>query len=183
MRTSKQKLLAVQVAAIMGLALLSVSTARAGSATANLAVAASVTANCTISTAPVAFGVYDPILANASTALTASGSISIACTKGAAPNLTLGQGGNYSAGRRMAGGGDFLSYELYQPTNTNPDAGSICAYTAPTVWGTTGPQTFTPTASTGKVARSYKVCGSVPGGQDPTVAASYTDTVVATVNF
>ena len=39
--------------------------AYAGSTPANLAVSASVTANCTISTSAVAFGAYDPVVANA----------------------------------------------------------------------------------------------------------------------
>ncbi len=43
--------------------------AHAGSTTANLSVTASVNANCTISTTAVAFGAYDPVVANASTAL------------------------------------------------------------------------------------------------------------------
>lgn len=183
MTTHTKKLLATRLATIVGLSLIVIGSASAGSAPANLTVSASVTANCTISTAPVAFGAYDPIGANAATALTASGSVTVACTKGSAPNITLGQGNNYSAGRRMAGGGDFLSYELYQPTNTNPDAGSTCSYVSPTVWGTTGAQIFTPTVPGTKTARLYRVCGSVPAGLDPSVAASYTDTVVATVNF
>ena len=183
MKIPSKKLLAARLAAIIGLSLVAAGSASAGSATANLAVSASVSANCTISTSPVAFGAYDPIVANAAMDLTASGLVTIACTKGSAPNITLGQGSNYSAGRRMAGGASFLNYELYQPSNTNPDAGSTCVYTTPTVWGTVGAQIFTPTAAGSKVARAYKVCGSVPQGQDPGVAASYTDTVVATVNF
>ena len=41
--------------------------------TANVGVGASVAANCTIGTAPVAFGAYDPVVANAAVALTATG--------------------------------------------------------------------------------------------------------------
>jgi len=172
-----------RIAAVAAVSLCAAASAFADSETANLAVSASVAANCTISTSGVAFGAYDPIGANAAAALTTSGSVTIACTKGTASTITLGQGNNYSGGRRMAGGGDFLTYELYQPTNTNPGAGSTCSYVGPTVWGTTGGQIFTPTVATSKAARSYKVCGSVPAGQDPSVAANYTDTVVATVNF
>jgi len=183
MTNTMRKLAGMRVATVTTVSLFAAASAFAGSDTANLAVSASVAANCTISTSAVVFGAYDPIGANASAALTTSGSVTIACTKGTAPTITLGQGNNYSGGRRMAGGGDFLTYELYQPTNTNPDAGSTCSYAGPTIWGTTGGQVFTPTAATSKAARTYKVCGSMPGGQDPSVAASYTDTVVATVNF
>ena len=41
-------------------------------ATANLGVGSSVTANCTIATAALAFGAYDPVAANAAVALTAA---------------------------------------------------------------------------------------------------------------
>ncbi|NDP42493.1 MAG: spore coat protein U domain-containing protein [Aromatoleum sp.] len=152
--------------------------------TANLNVTAAVAANCTIATAPVAFGNYDPVVTNASTALTAAGSVTIACTKGSAPAITLGLGAQPSGTiRRMLGGGDFLSYELYQPSTTAPDAASTCSYVAPTVWGTTAAQTFTPTSPSNVTARAYKVCGSVPAAQNVTVAASYADVVVASVNF
>src|SRR6266508_307681 len=80
----------------------------AGSATQNLSVTASVAANCTISTSAVAFGAYDPVVANAATALNASGSVSIACTKGSAPNITMDLGANASGSQRnmlVTGGG------------------------------------------------------------------------------
>ena len=64
----------------------------AGSASANLNVTANVAANCTISTSPVAFGAYDPVVANASTDLTASGTVTVACTKGTAATIDLGNG-------------------------------------------------------------------------------------------
>jgi spore coat protein U-like protein len=156
----------------------------AGSATSDLGVSASVAANCTITTAPVAFGAYDPVVANASTPLNHNGSVTIACTKGSGPTVTLGLGSNPSGStRRMKGGtsSDFLTYELYKPPDTNP--GTTCTYPGTVVWGTSGANIFTPTASPGKDARTYNVCGTVAANQDVTVDASYTDTVVATVNF
>ena len=155
--------------------------ASAGSATANLSVTATVSANCTIATAPVAFGTaYDTV---AGTAVNATGSVSIACTKGAAPSVTLGLGANATGStRRMSDGGtNFLAYELYQqPSTTVP--GTACSYTAPTVWGTSGANVFTPSVSPGKASRSYNVCGQIPGAQD-VAAAVYSDLVVATINF
>ena len=70
---------------ILSLAVLSLISipAFAGSATANLNVSASVAAVCTISTAPVAFGAYDPVVANAATDLNGTGTVTVACTKGA----------------------------------------------------------------------------------------------------
>ncbi|MBN3781028.1 spore coat protein U domain-containing protein [Burkholderia sp. Ac-20345] len=155
--------------------------ALAGSTTSSLGVTASVAANCTINTTAVSFSTYDPVSANASTALTATGAVQIACTKGAAPTVTLGLGSNASGSTRRligASSSDLLTYELYQPSGTAP--GAACAYT--TVWGATGSSIFTPTTATSKAARTYNVCGQISGGQDVTVD-TYSDTVVATVNF
>ena len=49
----------------------------AGSATSNFSVTASVASNCTISTTSIAFGAYDPIVANATTPLDTTGSVTI----------------------------------------------------------------------------------------------------------
>lgn len=170
-------------APILALGMLSVTTlVHAGSATSNLAVSATVSANCTVATTPVAFGTYDPINGNASAALNGAGTVAIACTKAAAPNITLGLGSNASGStRRMTdGSGNYLTYELYQQPGTAP--ATACSYSGATVWGTTGSGIFTPTAAPSKAARSYNVCGQVAGAQDVNTG-SYTDTVVATVNF
>jgi spore coat protein U-like protein len=158
--------------------------AQAASTPANLSVTASVSANCTISTSAVAFGPYDPVVTNAATALNGSGSVSIACTKGSAPSVTLGLGSNAVASQRnmkiIGGGTDVLGYQLYQPPNTTP--GTACTFPGSTVWDTSVGGTFTPTSPTTKASRTYNVCGTVAAGQDVSVG-SYSDTVVATVNF
>lgn len=149
-------------------------------ATANLGAGSSVAPNCTIATAALAFGAYDPIVANAAAALTGAGSITVACTAGSAPTITLGLGANaLGAVRRMANGVERLSYELYQPPNTTP--GTACGPLT-TIWGTAGANIFTPTAPASKAARTYNVCGSIAAGQDIGVG-NYADTVLATVNF
>src|SRR5947207_1580417 len=168
----------------VGATMLSSTSAHAGVATSNIAVTASVTANCTISTTAVAFGAYDPVVANASTALNGNGSVSIACTKGSAPNITLDLGANASGSQRnmlvTGGGTDVLAYQLYQPPSTTPS--TTCSFPGSQVWGTAGSAIFTPTAPTSKAGRTYNVCGTISGGQDVAVG-SYQDTVVATVNF
>jgi spore coat protein U-like protein len=68
------------------------------------------------------------------------------------------------------GSGNFLTYELYQ------EVGRV------TVWGTAGGALLSPSAAPSKAARDFTVYGRVTAGQDAT-AGSYTDTVVATVNF
>jgi spore coat protein U-like protein len=147
-------------------------TATAATSTANLGVTATVTNNCTISTVALAFGSYDPVVANASANLDGTGTVVVACTKGATANIGLANGSNFSGGaRRMSNGGsEFLAYELYQEagrTNiwTNVSGG----------WVATG-------AAPSKAARNFTVYGRVASNQDVT-AGSYSDTVVATVNF
>ncbi|HEY8244429.1 MAG TPA: spore coat U domain-containing protein [Casimicrobiaceae bacterium] len=157
--------------------------ARAATATANLLVTATVSATCTITTSPLAFGAYDPVVTHASTALDATGSVTIACTKGSTGlSVGIGNGNDYSGGtRRMSGSGDFLSYVIYRPPNNTP--GTACTFPGTLAWGTTiGTNTLALTNATSKAPRTYNVCGTIPAGQDVTVA-TYSDTVVATINF
>lgn len=152
------------------------SSVNAGTATANLAVTASVTANCTITTSAVAFGAYDPVSANATTALTGTGSVNVTCTNGASTSVTLGQGSNANTGstdaapaRRLKDGAtDYLTYELYQDTGHS------------TVWGNTSGTGVANTGTGSQVA--ITVYGTVDAGQN-VPAGSYSDTVVATVSF
>lgn len=152
----------------------------AASASADLAVSAAVSQNCTIGTINLAFGAYDPVVTNASTALTGTGTVTVACTKDAT-GLTIGMGFGLnpaSTQRQMANGAERLQYNLFQrPTNT---PGTVCPGT--TAWTNTGAGLLTLTSPTSKAGRLYNVCGTIPGGQD-VAAGSYGDTVSATINF
>jgi spore coat protein U-like protein len=141
-------------------------------ATASLAVSATVTGNCTISTSTVSFGSYDPVSANASANLDSTGTITFACTKGSAPTIGLGLGSNVSGTTRRLtdGAGNFLAYELYSDTGRS------------TVWTPTGGGVVTPGAALSKTARNQTVYGRITSNQD-VPAGSYTDTIVATINF
>jgi len=144
------------------------------SASTNLGVTASVSDNCIISTADVAFGAYDPIVANAAAALNGTGTVTVTCTTDASAVLTLGLGANDNGGtaadpaRRLNSGTNFLSYTLFS------DAGRT------TEWGNT--------AGTGKddtgtgVASAHTVYGSIDPAQN-VPQGSYSDTVLATVTF
>jgi spore coat protein U-like protein len=148
------------------------SRAVAGSATANLSVTATVVANCTISTTAVAFPAYDPIVANASTNDDGTGTVTITCTRGTSATIGLGLGANVSGSqmRMKDAGTDYLNYALYQDSGRG------------TVWGNSGGALLSPVAAPDKNPRSFTVYGRIPAAQD-VPAGSYTDTVVATVNF
>ena len=140
--------------------------------------------DCTMSTLPVTFGAYDPILGNTTVPLNATGSITITCVKGSAPSIALDFGlyANPASKRRMRHATvttTFLRYELYQPPDTTP--GTPCSFPAATVWAS-GTSAFAPGAAPSKNSRVFNVCGTVPAGQNVEVGA-YSDTVTATVTF
>ena len=162
----------LKVGALVLLAAIAPATAQAATATANLSATATVINNCTINTAPLAFGNYDSVSANAAANLDATGTVTIACTKGTTATIGLGLGGNASGSTRRLtdGSGNYLTYEMYHEVGHT------------TVWGTTGAALLSPAAAPSKAARNFTVYGTVTSNQDAT-AGSYTDTVVATVNF
>jgi spore coat protein U-like protein len=157
--------------------------AAAGVGTSSFTAQALVPSNCTISASPLAFGGYDPIGANRTTTLNATGTITVTCVKGTSPSIALGSGLNASGTtRRMRDvpSGDFLVYEIYQPSSATP--GAACSFPGTTVWSSAGGGVLSPGAAPSKAPRGFNVCGSVPAGQNPSVG-TYADTVVATVNF
>ena len=93
-----------------------------------------------------------------------------AVRQGVAGELGLGQGTNYSAGRRLVSGGtNYLNYELYKDSGRS------------TVWTGIGAGRLAYTATT-KAEQTITIYGRVTGGQDA-AAGAYTDTVVATADF
>ena len=86
--------------------------------------------------------------------------------RGVTAQVGLGNGSNYSGGRRMQAGatGNYLNYELYS------NAGRT------TVWDNASNRVAYTAAS--KAAQTLTIYGRVAGGQDA-AAGSYTDTVVA----
>jgi spore coat protein U-like protein len=137
---------------------------------------ANVGGTCSTSvTANLAFGAYDPIVANQATPLDGTATISVNCSNYLPYTVTLGQGANPGGGstnaapvRQMASGANRLGYSLYQDSGRS------------TSWGNT--------AGTGAFAygigsaQSATVYGRVPAGQNKP-AGSYSDTVLATVTF
>ncbi len=148
-----------------------------GQSTANLNVTASIQATCNISTSPVAFGVYDPLTANASSGsdLPGTGTVTVSCTNGTNGTITLGQGSHAAGGstdtvplRRMQSGSNQMSYFLYSDSSRS------------VVWGNTA-GTGVAHSGTGS-STDITVYGLVTKGQS-LPAGSYSDTVVATISF
>jgi len=143
---------------------------------ADLPVTATVSANCAISTAAVAFGAYDSAVVNASANRDATGTVNVTCTSGASTTVTLDEGDNAGGGstaavpvRRMTDDGtNFIGYQLYSEN------------TRTTLWGGTAPTGLAHTG-TGLLV-GLTVYGRIPGGQN-VPAGNYSDTVVATVTF
>jgi spore coat protein U-like protein len=155
----------------------------ANTATANLAVSATVSQVCTITTAPVAFGAYDPIVTNNTAVLNGTGGVTVTCTKGASGVwVGLAAGGNSANAvgttRAMNTGTNYLSYELYK------DSGRSLVWGNTTASGASGTgQTVTFSSGAGLTnPATMTVYGQVPAGQN-VPAGSYGDTVVATVNY
>ncbi len=167
----------VKLALLVTVASISLSgTALAATATSSFNVTANVISSCTIAAANLAFGNYDPVVANAASPLNMSSTVTVACTKGDVVTIGLNAGLHSAQAigttRAMSSGGgtpSYLSYEIYQ------NAGMT------TVWGNSGAglETYT---STGKAAVALIDYGQIPAGEDQPIA-SYTDTVIATVTF
>ena len=147
-----------------------------GSSDGNLNVSANVVSTCTISqTAPLTFTGYDR--ANNSDTI-GTGTMNIACTNGGNPaSVSFGVGGNTGGAcdtasggsnannRCMSDGTDTLAYNVYSDTGRT------------TLFGLTG-TSVTSETSTGTVT----IYGKIPAHQ-AVEAGSYTDQLVATVNY
>jgi spore coat protein U-like protein len=128
--------------------------------------------SCTISTTSMAFGTYDVYSASA---VTSTAQITYQCNGGASNVfITLSKGQSVTfAPRTMKAGTNVLSYNLYQNA-----AFSI-------IWGdgTGGSQSYITSGKTPNKTNFFvTIYGRVPAQQDAS-AGSYTDTVVATIDF
>ncbi len=152
-------------AAALAVLLVADTGARAAVSTSTITVTASVAKQCSLGSPTLAFGAYDPSAAN----LDVSTAMSVTCTRTTPFTVDLGNGSNFLAGNRFmrdAVSTDTLRYELYT------DAART------TVWNAVNT-----VAGTGGTTTSLTVHGRVFTGQFVTPAVSYTDSVIATINF
>lgn len=142
----------------------------AQTASSNLSVTATVTANCSVSTSAVAFGNVNPQGAN----VDATGGLTVTCSNGTAWAASAGVGsgaGATLAVRRMTAGADTLNYALYTDSNrTN-------------LWGDGTASTVTITGTGNGSAQNSVIYGRVPTGQVTVPPGSYADTVAITVSY
>jgi spore coat protein U-like protein len=147
----------------LALALMAIAPAAlAGSAGGTLTVNATVNANCTISDATLSFGVYDPVVTNASSPLDGSTTMDVTCTKGITPNITTA-----TAGGTITNGTDTLNYLLYSD-NLRTNSFVSPGFDMPTALSK-APQTLT-------------IYGRIPGNQDVSTGG-YNGSITITVNF
>jgi spore coat protein U-like protein len=146
----------------------------AATETSNMAVSVDITNSCTISAGALAFGSYDPV---AGTQVDGTADLTVACTEGSTNGITLGQGANADSGssdaaplRRMTdGSSNFLSYALFSDSGRS------------TVWGNTVGTDVDYVAADSSSA-TVTVYGRIAAAQSAP-AGTYTDTVVATIEF
>jgi spore coat protein U-like protein len=165
---------AILSAIVLGFAILATQS-HADTGTSNMSVSATIKHSCSIETTPMAFGAYDGVVANASTALHALATVISSCTSGAAALITMNAGNSAGSGsddmpvRRMASeAGDYLVYQVYSDVSRER------------IWGNTTP---TSVALTGTGSpQTHKVYGIIPSAQ-MVPEGDYSDQIVVTITY
>jgi spore coat protein U-like protein len=126
-------------------------------------VTAAVTKACTVSAQNISFAAgYDP---NAASAATATGTVSLTCTKGVNYSVALASAGGWKLSDTVTPANK-LNYQILQgATTTVWDATNLVSASAPT-----------------KATIPLVATASIAAGQD-VPAGTYTDTVTVTVNY
>ena len=153
--------------------LVAVRSSFAGFAASDFNVTAGVAPRCTIAISDMAFGVYDPLRANARAALDATATLSLVCTRGTmgAVSVDAGRhGGGDEGERQMSSGSQRLAYQIFRdPSRT-------------AVWEA-GVEGTTFVAGGGPLAPDrIRLFGRVPPNQ-MVLSGQYVDTITATVQF
>ncbi len=145
----------------------------AGSVSASLTVKATVVRSCSLATTPLVFGAYDPVGSNASADLRASTNVTVVCSPGATPTISVGSGSNTAGAgttRAMSSGSDKLSYQIYK------DSGLTQA------WTDSGSGVLNLGTVRSALPQTVPVYGRIPAGQNVS-DGGYSDTVTVTINF
>jgi len=140
--------------------------------------------DCTITTSPINFGVYDPITTTAP--VDSTGTVRVQCSAtdfgellggvNVAIALSQGSSGTYAARTLRQAPGSTLQYNLYTTAGRT------------TVWGNGAGGTNTVGGAVGGLfsgqpsPRSFTIFGRLPAGQDPNLGL-HSDTITLTVVF
>ncbi|MBU3719487.1 MAG: spore coat protein U domain-containing protein [Burkholderiaceae bacterium] len=152
------------VSSAAAIAALSIHPAQAATGSTNFDVSIQVNATCAISASNMAFG---SITTGTTSNSDATSTLTVNCSNGTPYTISLGNGANFSNVRRMAWGGSYIEYSLFQDNSRT------------TQWSLTQTK-----SGTGNGAdQSITVYGRVPSGQVITNTGSYGDTVVATITY
>ena len=156
--------------------------AYAAASTSDMAVTASINANCTMSTTDLAFGAYDPIAANATSDLRTTATVSTTCTSGATGVVTMSQGDHFlycvnnDCHRQLANAEEtgFLRYNIY----------TSASYYMSNIWNNNVEEMSSVAQVLGSgVSQDLTVYGEIPKNQKNAPAGSYTDTITVTLTY
>jgi spore coat protein U-like protein len=164
-------------------ALLAVCLPFAAQAQVNVNVQVTVAQACSVS-APVdaSFGTQTPL---ATTNLTATGSVTLTCNRGAAPLVAVGNGSyfNLTTRRMKDTGTNYIAYSIMQPTISGSDFTTCPGYGAGSAFGTVGDRLNASAAfSSSGGPRTVNLCFQTSINES-TVLATYSDTVQVSVGF
>lgn len=134
--------------------------------TANLGVSLTITPACDVTTTAPGAVAFSSHAQTATGPFDAAGSVTVTCfSSTTAYNVQLGNGGNYSSGRRMVSGSNLVPYELYRDALRTQ------------LWG----DTIGTNTQTGAGTQTFQVYGRVPSVNF--ASGNYTDTVQVTVDY
>ena len=114
----------------------------------------------------------DPVVANATTPLDATATVTIACTMGTPATIGLDGGSNAVASQRRLTNSSsaYMTYEMFLDSSRA------------TVWGNESTNRLDAGTAPSKAPRTFPLYGRIPAGQDVPIGP-FSDSVVATVNF
>ena len=136
----------------------------AASGTSSFDVNVQVLATCSISASNMTFS---SITTGTTSNTDATSSLTVNCSNGTPYTIALGNGNNYSGGRRMTNGTTNINYYLYSDSGRS------------TQWNSASTQTGTGSGSD----QSFNIYGRIPSGQSVPFTGAYSDTIIATVTY
>jgi len=156
--------------------------AYAATSVSDMAVTANIGTNCTMSSTDLAFGAYDPIVANAALDLRATSTVSTTCTSGATGVVTMSGGDHVlycvinDCYRQLANAEEtgFLRYNIY----------TSASYYVSNIWNNDVEEMSSVAQVLGSgVSQDLTVYGEIPKNQKNAPAGSYTDTITVTLTY